>query len=323
MSEEQDTVGKDEEERVSYRLALSGMTCGACDKLIERVVAQNGAEVKEIDADKSLVEILAPPGKIDTIKEQLALRGFREKGADEGERGDPRRVLEYFRSIIAGEAHVEVESRLFNYALGATAVLAIAGALSFGIVLGIFGDALSAGSLLFFTIITAVMSVYAFSHMDTYRKGLTCANGMMVGMTSGMVSGYMVGAVIGATNGMFVGSVTGTAVGISIGLALGRHSGVMGAMEGMMAGLMSGTMGAMTSVMMINDNLLAFLYILSGICLATVGLLSYMMFREAGPAPRHGFRGGFMRFLLDSGALSALMMAIIIYGPKGAIVFGR
>jgi hypothetical protein len=233
-------------------------------------------------------------------------------------------MLAYIGSVVAGETHVEVESRLLNYALGTTALLCIVAAVFlYGPMLEAYGNPLPAASLLFFVIAAAVMSVYSVSHMDTYRKGMTCSNGMMVGMTTGMVSGYMVGAVIGATNGMFVGSVTGTAVGIFIGLALGKHSGVMGAMEGVMAGLMAGTMGAMTTVMMINDNLLAFLYILAGICLAITGMLSYMMFREAGPAPRHGFRGGFARFLIDTGALCAVMTFIILYGPKGGLVFGQ
>jgi len=324
MAGEQESGGPATTDMKEYRLALSGMTCGACEKVIERVVTQNGAVVTEIDAGQGIVEIRSAPDGVEAIRQQLAQRGFRERGEnDSEERGDPRRVLAYIKSVVAGDSHVQVESRLLNYALGTTAILALAGAASYGTMLGTYGNPASAASLIFFVILSAVMTVYSVSHMDTYRKGMTCSNGMMVGMTAGMVGGYMIGAVIGATNGMFVGSVTGTAAGIAIGLAVGRHSGVMGAMEGIMAGLMSGTMGAMTTVMMINDNLLAFLYILGGICFATTGLLSYMMFREAGPAPRHGFRGGFVRFLVGSGSIGALMMLIILYGPKGGIVFGQ
>ncbi|HSB46467.1 MAG TPA: heavy metal-associated domain-containing protein [Candidatus Bilamarchaeum sp.] len=324
MGDEQSPVESAAQEKKGYAMTLSGMTCGACEKVIERVVTQNGAEVREIDAGRGRVDIQCPPEKIEAIKQELARRGFRERGENEPEeRGDPRRILAYLKSVVAGEPHVEVESRLLNYALGATALLAIAGALSYGAFIDRYGSPASAATFIFFIIGSAVMSVYAISHMDTYRKGMSCSNGMMIGMTTGMVSGYMIGALIGATNGMFIGSVTGTAAGIFIGLAIGRHSGVMGAMEGVMAGLMSGTMGAMTTVMMINDNLLAFLYILSGICLATTVLLSYMMFREAGPAPRQGFRGGFAKFVIDSGAISAIMMLIIFYGPKGGLVFGQ
>ncbi|MFN7991831.1 MAG: hypothetical protein U0R44_06785 [Candidatus Micrarchaeia archaeon] len=312
--------GPDSGEEV-HTLKLSGMTCGACEKLIERVVSHQGAEVKEIDANSGVVKISCSPARIEAIKNELALKGFRERDAEDiGERGDPRRILAYIGSVIAGEPHVQVESRLMNYALGATAILTLGAVASFSTILGAFGSTITAASLLFFVVLSSVMSVYAFAHMNTYRKWMTCTNGMMVGMTSGMASGYMVGAVLGATNGMFIGSVAGMAVGIGIGLALGRYSGIMGAMEGMMAGLMSGTMGAMTTVMMINDNVLAFMYILSGICLVMVGGLSYMMFREAGPAPREGFRGGFAVFAWMCIALSALMVAVILYGPKNGII---
>jgi hypothetical protein len=296
------------------------MTCGACERVIERVVAQGGARLVSIDATLGEVGIRAAPETIGGIKQELAARGFRERDADE-ERGDPGRILAYARSVLAGEEHVHVESSLLNYAIGSAAVLSVAGVLSYGTVLGAFGNPFSAASLLLFVIVTGVVSVFAAMHMETYRKGMTCANGMMAGMTTGMVSGYMVGAILGATNGMFVGAVAGTAAGVWIGLGAGRYSGIMGAMEGVMAGLMSGTMGAMTTFMMINDNLLAFMYILSGLCIVMAGMLSYMMFREAGPAPRHGLRGGFIRFLSGAGAISGAMMLIVLYGPRSALVF--
>lgn len=310
-------------ERKRYEMNLSGMTCGSCEKLIERVVTHHGAGVVEIDANKGLLKIDASEGQVAEIKGELAQKGFKEAGQGEAEeRGDPRRMLAYLGSIVAGEPHVEVENRLMNYALGASVVLVLGGVFSFQTILDAFDSTLTALSVLFFVIVSSVTAVYAFAHMSTYRKWMSCANGMMVGMTTGMASGYMVGALIGATNGMFIGSVAGMAVGIGIGLALGRYSGIMGAMEGLMAGLMSGTMGAMTTIMMINDNVIAFMYILSGICLAMVFALSYMMFREAGPAPRAGFVGGFPRFAGMSLALGAAIMIIMLYGPKSGIVLG-
>ncbi|MFH0885379.1 MAG: heavy-metal-associated domain-containing protein [Candidatus Micrarchaeota archaeon] len=320
MSEEQNPDEAVPEEKKEYKLTLSGMTCGACEKVIERVVSNNGAEVKEIDAGRGLVDIRCQPERIETIKQQLAQRGFRERGEGEPEeRGDPRRFLAYLKSVIAGEPHARVENRLLNNALGTTIILVLAGALMYGAFLDIFGSPVAAASLLVFVISSSVMSVYSLLHMETYRKGMTCSNGMMVGMTTGMASGYMIGAILGATNGMFVGSVIGTAMGITIGLTLGRYSGIMGAMEGLMAGLMAGTMGAMTSLMMLNDNLLAFLYILNGLCLVMVGSLSYMMFREAGPASATAPAGNFGRFAGLSIAMSAVLVAIMLYGPRSLI----
>src|SRR5512143_1167803 len=282
---------------------LSGMTCGACEKVIERVVQKNGGTVDEIDANTGILRFRSQPGQTAAIRQELAQKGYREKDADE-ERGDPGRGVEYIRSVVAGEQHGKVENTLLNYAIGASAALLGSGSFLYGTMLEAFGSPLRAVSLLLFVVAAAVLTAYSFAHMSAYRRWMSCTNGMMVGMTTGMASGYMVGAILGATNGMFIGSVGGMAIGIAIGLSLGKSSGVMGAMEGIMAGLMSGTMGAMTTVMMINDNVIAFMYILTAVCAVTIGGLSYMMFREAGPAPRAGYRGGFAVFAWMSIALS-------------------
>jgi hypothetical protein len=326
MAEEQDareSAAGRKDGRTLYRLALSGMTCGACEKVIERAVTEMGAGVEEIDAARGLVDIRCPPERIGPIKERLARGGFRERLEDGSEgRGDWKGILSYVKSVVAGEPHTRVENKLLNYAIGTTAILGMAGALSYGVFLSAFEDQVLAASLLILVIVSSVMSTYSIFHMEAYRKGMTCSNGMMVGMTTGMASGYIIGAILGATNGMFIGSVAGTAAGIAIGFSLGKSSGIMGAMEGIMAGLMAGTMGAMTSVMMLNDNLLAFLYILNGICLVMVGGLSYMMFREAGPAPSAAKGAGFARFAGLSAALCAILVAIMLYGPRSLITIG-
>ncbi len=304
---------------LEHKFSLGGMTCGACEKVIERVVQKNGGSVEEIDANTGTLRFLSDQGKADAIRDELALKGFRERDGTE-ERGDPARVFGYIRSIIAGEQHVKLENTLLNYAIGSAAFLIFSGSFIYGTLLDAFGSPIKAISMLLFVAAAAVLTAYSYAHMSAYRKWMSCANGMMVGMTTGMASGYMVGAILGATNGMFIGSVGGMAVGIAIGLALGRFCGIMGAMEGVMAGLMSGTMGAMTTVMMINDNVIAFMYLLVGICAVTIAGLSYMMFREAGPAPAEGYRGGFAVFAWMSIALSALMLLIMLYGPKSGIV---
>jgi copper chaperone CopZ len=304
---------------VGTTLSLSGMTCGACEKVIERVVQNNGGTVEEVDANKGVLRFRSPEGSIEGIRKELAQRGFRETDASE-ERGNPARVVAYIRSVVAGEQHVKVENTILNYAIGSSAALLVSGSFLYGTMLEAFGSPLRAASLLLFVVAAAVLTAYSFAHMSAYRRWMSCTNGMMVGMTTGMASGYMVGAILGATNGMFVGSVGGMAIGIAIGLSLGKSSGVMGAMEGIMAGLMSGTMGAMTTVMMVNDNVIAFMYILIGVCAVTIGGLSYMMFREAGPTPREGYQGGFAVFAWMSIALSAMMLLVMIYGPKSGIV---
>ncbi len=306
-------------ERKIHTLLLSGMSCGACEKVIERVAERNGAGVEEVDAGKGLVRLRCPEGSLGAIKEELAQRGFRETNADE-ERGDPRRLVAYIRSVVAAEPHVELENRLLNYSIASASLILLGGSVFYGSLLDALGSAVRAASMILFVMAAAVLTAYSYTHMSAYRKWMSCSNGMMVGMTTGMASGFMIGGILGATNGMFVGSVAGMAVGISLGLALGRYCGIMGAMEGVMAGLMSGTMGAMTTVMMLNDHVIAFMYILSAICVAIVGGLGYMMFREAGPAPRDGYRGGFAVFAYVAIALSAMMVLIMLFGPKSGIV---
>jgi len=236
-------------------------------------------------------------------------------------RGDPKNALRYVKAILAGEQHVQVEARLFNYAIATAAVLVVAGALVYSALLPATPDTAAYLPLFLLTIISAVAIVFSYTHIMHYGKSLSCANGMMVGMIMGMLSGFMAGALLGATNGMFIGSVGGMAVGIVLGGNLGRIVGVMGALEGIMAGLMSGIMGAMTSVMMLNDNLVAFLYISSGLCVFMLGGLSYMMHREAGDAPIQERSVRFREFLLAGIILSLALVGIMLYGPKGPVVY--
>lgn len=98
------------------------------------------------------------------------------------------------------------------------------------------------------------------------------------------------------------------AAGMGLGTAVGRWSGIM-----------SGTMGAMVSVMMVNDNLVPFLYVLAGACIASLGGLSYLLRKEAGKAPEP--LGGFAGFLLPAALLSIAMVAVMLYGPKGPATY--
>lgn len=234
-------------------------------------------------------------------------------------RGDPKRVIAYLRDVLAGEERVRLESDILKFSLGSLLALALLGIGLFALGLGSEMRSSSYPILLLLGAGTSVMTVASYNHMASYRKGMSCQNGMMVGMTAGMMSGFLSGALLGATNGMFIGSVAGCAIGIAVGIMLGRFSGIMGAMEGIMAGLMSGTMGAMLSVMMINDNLMAFLLLLFGIAIIIFGGLSYMMFREAGEVSGECQRPDLLVFFMSCAAFSMLLSIMMIYGPKGPI----
>ncbi|MDD5340422.1 MAG: hypothetical protein PHV13_04185 [Candidatus ainarchaeum sp.] len=223
-------------------------------------------------------------------------------------------ALKYLTSVLSGG--LETESRLVNYSLASAAVLVLLGSIGYW---ALSGDAGAYVPLALLAIGSSVAMVCSCAHALCYRQAMACMHGMMAGMTLGMAAGFMVGALLGATNGMFMGSVAGMAAGIGLGTSLGRCTGVMGAMEGVMAGLMSGVMGAMTSVMMLNDHLVGFLFLLFVLCALVLGSLGYMLYRENGAAPPSAVK--FHEFLAASMILSVLMVAVIIWGPKGPITY--
>ncbi len=304
-----------------FTLRLSGMSCGACEKLIGRVADGQGVGLKEIDAKSGFATFICDQEKLPVLKQALALKGFNEQRGDEfmQERGNWESVKKYCASIMNNEPALGVERTLLNYAAISLALLLILAGSAYVFSLLPLGTAYL--PLVLLAILGSVLTAFSYYHMDCYRKGLTCTNGMMIGMTMGMVSGFMFGSLIGATNGMFIGSLAGMAVGIGLGINLGRSCGVMGAMEGAMAGLMAGPMGAMTSVMLINDNLIAFLYIFFPLCAFVISGLSYMMYREAGAAPSHAFRANLLKIFNLSLLLFLATVFLMLFGPKGLITY--
>jgi hypothetical protein len=300
---------------------LNGMTCDACGKVIVRVAEQNGAQVRDLDPKAGYATFDIEEARLGELKRQLAEKGFTERKAGDGSRGDPRKVIEFMRAVIAREPRVEVEGALLVYGIAAAAILFIAAAAGYATVMQGWKNAAAYLPFLPLIIAGSVATALSYKHMMCYRESMSCSLGMMVGMTVGMAGGYFIGALVGATNGMFMGCIAGMAGGIAIGAKLGRFSGVMGAMEGVMAGLMSGLMGAMTAVMLINDNLILFLYIFFGICIFVLGGLSYMMYREAGAAPRDRNIGGFDHFFIMSLYLALALCILMFFGPRGPTIY--
>jgi hypothetical protein len=297
------------------------MTCDSCDRLIRRIAEQGGVAVKEINIREGYVTVLSEEAALEDFRKKIAEKGYTERKEPLSERGNPAKVAKFIGAVIAGDPEVSVETRLFNHALGSLAALVLLGAAFYLTFVKDMPKSQEYAPLLLLAAGASVVTVSSYQHIIHYRKSMSCMNGMMVGMTMGMISGFLVGAVIGATNGMFIGSVAGMAVGIAGGASLGRCCGIMGAMEGIMAGLMAGIMGAMTSVMMINDNLVAFLYILFVICTFVLGGLSYLMYREAGAAPKPVQMPAFSGFLARCTALALMIGLIMVFGPKGPITF--
>lgn len=315
-----------------YKLELSGMTCGACEKIIERTVQGNGGQVKEIDANNGYVVLTCGEDKIPVIKEQLAQKGFgarneralsgeggaaRGENAGEAARGNPVRIFNYISMLFSADQRLEAEARFVNYSIAALVAILVLDFIAYYLFFAQTPNSPAYIPLLFLAVITSIAATFSYYNAKCYG-GLSCTNGMMIGMTMGMIPGFMVGAIIGASNGMFVGSLSGMLLGIFLGVKAGKCCGIMGAMEGVMGGLMSGIMGAMTIIMLLNDNLLPFLFIAFAICIVVLGSLSYMLYREMGPMPKNNFVE-IARFVGVAILFNVALLAIMLLAPKGPL----
>jgi predicted lipid-binding transport protein (Tim44 family) len=96
----------------------------------------------------------------------------------------------------------------------------------------------------------------------------------------------------------------------------------MSVLEGLMAGLMAGLMGAMTTVMMINDNITLFMPILIGSCLLITGGMSYMIYKESKDdrksiASPDGY--DMINYIAVMFIVAVAITFIMVLGPKSAI----
>jgi hypothetical protein len=154
-------------------------------------------------------------------------------------------------------------------------------------------------------------------HQIQSYKQMPCMSGMMVGMTIGMISGFLSGFYVGATNGMFIGSVFGMIVGIILGLWNGRCCGIMGSIEGTMAGFMAGPMGAMTAVMMLNDNLNYMAIIVFVIGAIIMFMLNYMIYKEM-KSEIVKSEDSFIIFIYTI-IVVVLTSLVMVFGPRGTL----
>ncbi len=178
------------------------------------------------------------------------------------------------------------------------------------------------GLLLFYLMVGLVANTAAIWHLKAY-KGVSCQTGMMIGMTTGMLSGFLVGLVLGVTNGMFVGALAGLLVGVLVGSFAGKCCGIMGVLEGQMAGFMAGSMGAMTSIMMVNDNYLSFIPIAVFFEVVIFAGLIYMVYEENGGKQlniaKKTARADFVFFLAANFTILLILAALMVFGPKSAL----
>jgi hypothetical protein len=305
-----------------HRLELTGMKCESCERLVRRAAKKAGAEVAAIDANAGYATFVCTGDELSALRLELAKKGFSERGSEAGGRGDFGRIREYFSAMLEGREEVEVESALLKYALGSFAALLVIAAAVYAFALKGMANASGYAQFFLLALGSAVALSFSYYHLGSYRRSLSCTNGMMAGMTLGMMAGFLVGAIVGATNGMFVGSLAGMAAGIALGVGVGKHCGIMGALEGGMAGIMAGTMGAMLSVMMVNDHLMAFLYVLFALCVLVLAGLSYMMHRESAEEVRsEHLNAGFVDFAMFASVLVLGMGLLMLLGPKTGLIY--
>lgn len=303
-----------------YSLRLTGLSCGSCEKLIEKAVSSNGGVVKEIDTSSGVVVIDCDDSFVGKIKSALAQRGFLEISGDVM-RGDFSRFFDYVRGVVFSKPGFEVEALLLNYSLVSALFVFLISVVFYFAFLFSLNNPFSYLHILVFSFLVSLPVSFSFFHVSFYRRRLSCQLGMMVGMITGMVSGFLVGALIGATNGMFFGSVLGVLVGVLIGLWLGRYCGVMGAVEGLLGGIMSGVMGAMTSVMLYYDNLVVFLYFVFFLCILVLGALSYMLYREGGSCFVSENNSSRFKFVALVVLFFLFLVCFAFFGPKSSIVY--
>ena len=289
------------------KIAISGMTCETCEKLITRAVEKTGASVKEISASKGYAVIDYEGSKAD-IEAAIENAGY---SLDEPPPNTPleQQFSAFISDFIAGKPATKVIRECFTYSV-----------LSFIILVALAFAGFGSGKYFLYIIYAAISAVAvggAVALSRAYKSRFNCMEGMMVGMTVGMSAGFLFGAIVGATNGMFIGSVFGMLIGMALGYYVGKACGIMGAMEGLMAGVMGGTMGAMLTVMMQFDNLGIFMPIFVLSNLLVLAGLKYMIYYYAGKRGEVKFMA-FPSFFAIALVLLMLTVAVVLYAPHSA-----
>ena len=175
----------------------------------------------------------------------------------------------------------------------------------------------SYGFYIFLAAIVYALIIPTVYQIRSYKE-FPCMSGMMIGMTIGMIAGFLSGFYVGATNGMFVGTVFGMFIGISLGAWNGRCCGIMGVMEGVMAGFMAGPMGAMTAVMLLNDNLKIASVIMTVIGAVILVGLNYMVYKEMKHSEKKEKEDIFTSLIINV-ILMIITTWLIVFGPRSAL----
>ncbi|MGV8150855.1 MAG: hypothetical protein ACP5NV_03955 [Candidatus Woesearchaeota archaeon] len=175
---------------------------------------------------------------------------------------------------------------------------------------------------IFYMNISVVSISVAILYMLYNKTKVPCMTGMMIGMTVGMQIGMMIGAVVGATNGYFTGAMVGMILGSIGGIIAGFTSNsTMSWVQGLMSGIMGGTMGPMISVMIFTDRITVFMPFYMLLNLILLWGFMKMYHEEVIEGNKELVRKNIdlLTFVGVCIIISAIILAIMIYGPKSPI----
>ncbi len=305
---------------MKIKVYVPDIECGSCVKVIgkrfKEVKGITSFIINEDHVDVTYDEAVINP---ESIMDIIRNAGFRASTTQFERKTFGERVREFREN----KAKYAIERRGITYGIVVLILLVVIELLVYNAFLKDAAGMLAKyGWWVFYLDIAVVALGVGIWHILSYKAKVSCMVGMMIGMTIGMQSGLMIGAVIGATNGFFTGALVGMLIGVIIGGWMGKCCGIMGLMEGMMAGVMGGTMGPMISIMMAFDNILWFMPIFMAINIIIICGLSYVMFEEVIENGKDVKKKpiDFVTFASACMIVAALLMIVMVYGPKGAVL---
>lgn len=306
---------------------IAGMTCDSCVKTLTRTVSSlKGVNTVSIDLKSSEANVTYNPEQTtsDSIFSSISSKGYHPSRT--APFPQPSFNIRHLSHIFTDKTRFQIERRVILMGVLTLAFLSfveIASYYTFFFTVPTFASH-NYGIYLFYLVLSVSLSGCALWHLRAYEKNVTCETGMMVGMTIGMLTGFLMGAIVGATNGMFIGSAYGLFVGMAIGAYSGRCCGIMGVMEGLMAGFMGGLMGAMTTFMLLNENVLLFFPIIFGASAIIFMGLTYLIYKNylqiMGQNPAQLKSYDFSFYLTFVFLLTIITSWIIVYGPRSSFL---
>ncbi len=306
---------------MKLKVYIPDIECDSCVKLISKKL-KNVHGIKDMKFNEDSVELDYDAG---LVKQEHIINVIKEAGYRASTEPFERKTLrERWNEFRESGSKYGIEKTGIKYIIYAFLAIALTELVAY---LGIFSSIpyffKNYGWWIFYLNISVAFLGGALWHFYSYKGKATCMTGMMIGMTFGMQAGMMLGAVMGATNGFFVGAMIGMLTGVFVGAVSGKCCGIMGVMQGMMAGVMGGTMGPMISLMMFSDNILWFMPFYMAINVVILLGFSYMMYEEVVEGKIVEKNPiDFWTFLSYSLLFTAIMILIMLYGPKSLLMGG-